>query len=649
MKFHFLILLLVCASAFAQTDTLWRELWIPVRTGDSLAADFYSLDSSVTKPTILIQTPYDKSVYRLASFVMDTTDTSTVWDLRHYNFVTLDWRGFYASADAGSTGYNRGLDGYDCVEWIASRSWSDSMVGTYGSSALGAIQFQTARQHPPHLVCAAPWIIDYKTEYADYYYGGVFMREHITYMEALGFLTVEAILAFPLYSVYWQWVENSTDYADEIAVPMLLVSGWFDHYPASVVRAFHDLRAESDIAVRDQHKLLMGPWTHSGVGKLVQGELEYPAAQNYEKPLVKKFFDYYLRGVPNGYDAEPVAQYFIMGSDEWLVSEDWYSIADCNDTFYLHPDGNLYPDVPPLWGTPPDTFAYDPRDPSPAYGANRFNPFDPGMVVGPRDIRDSVETRDDNLIYSTPVLTEPLCVVGRVKARLFVSSNCLDTDFAIRLCDVYPDGRSMVLSIGILRGRLRESLSTETLMSPGTVYEIEVETGAIAQIFLPGHRLRVVITSAIYPQFDRNLNNGGPMYEEGDTLIATNLIYHSEGTPSALILPVSTSIDVAERAPAIPNAFDIQIYPNPFNSSVTLIVDSQSESPEALSTLEIFDINGRIVAEIPANGSESAKPLSTNASGACRWQPDESLSSGVYLVRAKIGDKSVSKRIVFLK
>ncbi|RKZ30022.1 hypothetical protein DRQ36_06880 [bacterium] len=674
ITFVLLIPTLLSVSLFA--DTLFTPIWIPVRTGDSLAADFYSSDSTVAKPVIFIQTPYNKDGYRLSSLFADPEDTTGFWNFYHYNFVTLDWRGFYASEDAESTGYDRGLDGYDCIEWIAAKDWCDGNVGTYGGSALGMIQFQTARHNPPHLVCAAPWIVDYKIKYTNYYYAGVYRKEHCEALAFLGFTTTALILANPVYNWIWEYVESNSDYPEEFHIPMLLVSGWFDHYPADIIRAFHDIQTRSDVSVRAQHKLIMGPWTHSGIGKLDQGELEFPAAEGVDEIAAKRFFDYYLRGAANGYDTDPVGRFFLMGSDEWLDSDDWYSLSDSFDTLYLQPGNALSWDIPPA-GVPPDTFLYDPRDPSPAFGGSRFNPTIPDLKVGPYDIRDSVEGRDDNVIFTTPVLAEDISITGPVTVRLYVSSNRLDTDFAVRLCDVYPDGRSMILTQGIHRMRFRDTLGVEELMIPGTVYPVDIEFHDIATTFLAGHRLKIVVTSAIYPHFDINLNNGDSMYVPGDTLVATNCVYHDDIHRSCVLLPITNATGIAETASNLPPKPELVISPNPFNSSV-IISFYGSESAEPSSTnvsgayrgvgatdrsqvqvgLEIFDINGRRVADLHFPRTESGENSgfgeicysdSVRWPTPLKWKPDKFLGSGVYLIRVNVGEKVVTGRAVYLK
>ena len=152
------------------------SLSIPTRDGKLLAADLYYSDSfPLCKPVILIQTPYNKNYYRLATIPGLPGDTMFPVS-EYYNYVILDWRGFSGSSDASEVGYDRGLDGYDAVEWIAGQDWCDGNVGTWGSSALGYIQYLTARHQPPHLKCCTPQVKNIKIRYDIYYYGGDYRK-----------------------------------------------------------------------------------------------------------------------------------------------------------------------------------------------------------------------------------------------------------------------------------------------------------------------------------------------------------------------------------------------------------------------------------------------------------------------------------------
>ena len=660
-----LIFLALCFSSIA-LDTLWTPVDIPMRDGKTLAADFYALDSTVVKPVILIQTPYNKVSYRHASSLIDTSDTSGIWNIRHYHFVILDWRGFNASLPADSLGYDRGLDGYDAVEWIAERPWCNGNVGTYGGSALGDIQFKTAKHQPPHLVCCAPFIKDFKTKYSDYYYGGVFRKQHTEALEGLGFITTDIILAHPTYGFVWEYIENVSDYPESLEVPMLLVSGWFDHYPNDCLRAFKDLRERSDPSVRSLHRMVMGPWAHGGMDKLSQGELEFPEAVDVSDDMVKIFFDHFLRGADNGFDATPALTFFQMGENIWFSADDWFDLADEADTLYLTFGGGLSSTVPSISSTF-DTIIYNPRDPSPSYGAACFDPRDPSVVIGPVDISDTVESRDDILIFSTDILSENLRICGSVAIELYISSNRLDTDFAARLCDVYPDGRSIILTDGIRRARFRNGFSDsdEELLTPDLVYLVPVELQEIAHTFLAGHRLRIDITSSDYPRFDMNLNNGGAMYIDGDTLIATNKIFMDSLRPSRVIISKSSTVDITDESSddfiERPSFYSILAYPNPFNSAVRISVDCRgwiNQTP----TVEIFDIAGRIVAEISVgeehlltegkshgrvlpNDGRAHRPSPTTII----WSPDASVGSGVYLISIKTGGNIYTKPVIYIK
>lgn len=539
-RFGIIILYLSVLNAFAQYNYI--SVSIPMRDGKYLAADIYTIDTLTPKPTILIHTPYNKNLYRL---VIGMEESQVPFDSINYNYLVADWRGFHGSRDADSAGYDRGLDGYDLVEWIATQSWSDGHIGTWGASALGIIQFMTAKHRPPHLMCCLPIVADGKTAYTDYYYGGDYLKELTEMRDSLGFIYKNLVLQYYTYGLFWTLLEASTNYPDSISVPMLLITGWYDHNDDGPLNMFHALRDSSAPSVRDKHKFMVGPWTHSGVGKLEQGELTYPNAVDSLKEISFRIFDFYLREIDNSYEEEPTIRYYNMGENEWKTTDDWSTVSDRTDTLYLLENG-LISDDPPGTANPPDSFYYDPKNPCPSFGGNRFNPFNSSVIVGPRDQRDSIESRSDVLLYSTPTLTEPLSIAGKIQVKLSVSSDCEDTDFGVRLCDVYPDERSMLITEGIRRMRFRNSLSMEELMIPGNVYEATIELKNIAYTFLSGHKLRIIISSSDYPIFHANLNNGGAPYEPGDTVTALNKVYHSPGAISMVILKTINNSGISE-------------------------------------------------------------------------------------------------------
>src|SRR5215203_3820249 len=262
MKSALLVGLLFCMivqSMFAQLNPV--SISVPMRDGKFLAADVYLPNGdSLPRPTILIQTPYNKNFYHglgLPLQVGFNINTSP------FNFVIADWRCFYGSVAACTTSMNRGEDGYDCVEWIAQQLWSNDSVGTWGPSALGLIQFQTAKENPPHLTCCVPIVAGMRSGYQRYFPGGVYRTEYVQMLDALGYGLSTLLLAHPVHDIYWTVAENTTFYPASINVPMFMIGGWYDHATEEVLESFEGIRTESAATVRAQQKLLMGPWTHN--------------------------------------------------------------------------------------------------------------------------------------------------------------------------------------------------------------------------------------------------------------------------------------------------------------------------------------------------------------------------------------------------
>ncbi len=564
--------LVVLLLIFWGGTVVWAErgpypVSIPMRDGRFLAADVYLPDTGAPPyPVILIQTPYNRLLYRFGDLPLDTDD---------YAWVIVDWRGFWGSMGAWIPNPKYGEDGFDCVEWIASQPQCNGCIGTWGASALGVVQFQTAREHPPHLKACVPIVADSRFSYGQYYPGGVYRKEYVEMLDLLGYDLSGLILAHPTRDWFWILSELLSDYPGEIEVPMLIEGGWYDLYTTGVLHGFRRLSEDGHPSVRDLHRLLMGPWEHSAVDRVDQGELTYPEASGAAAQAALAFLDYWVLGdgmgtagsggtaaaTARGTDAgdsagcetadaagpEPIramdpgatgadgrVNLFDPGSRTWFGCDGWPLPGVEIHPLYLRSEGRLLTSPPPP-GEASDPFPYDPRDPSPTWGGAVLSPW---MKHGPCDQREPVEARGDVLVYTTPTLPFDLALAGKTEAVLYASSDRADTDFMVRLTDVYPDGRSMLVTDAARRGRFRDGFGKEKLMEPGEIYEIRVELSELFFTFPAGHRLRIDITSSNYPRFDRNLNNGGEMYAPGDTLIATNLCYHEEAYPSRLLLPV---------------------------------------------------------------------------------------------------------------
>ena len=456
------------------------------------------------------------------------------------------------------------------------------------------------------------------------------------------FASTDLITNHPDEDLFWSLIEKSTDYPDSISVPLLVIGGWFDHFPDDVLRSFDDLRTRSDVKVRSEHKLMMGPWLHTGIDKANQGELDYSNAAGAANDRALQFFAYYLQGAKNGYPLLAPVQYYQMGTNEWRTTNDWHALANSSLTFYLQTKGEMN-SSPPIQTKSYDSLLYDPRNPSPAVGGARFNPFDKTIPIGPVDIRQEVESRSDALVFSTDPLSSDLLLDGPVSVELFVSSDRTDTDFSARLCDVYPDGRSMIMTQGIRRARFRNAYDKEELMIPGQMYRIIIGLQNIGLTLLKNHRLRIVISSSDYPHYDINLNNGGALYKAGDTLVAANYVYHEAAHPSHIVLSTFSTVRVDEPPASEPQTISLyQNNPNPcmFNTTFRFRINGNMYEFSKVK-LRVVDLLGREVAlllEKELSPGEYAIPFDTGT-----------LRNGVYFYQLTARNNTLIKSMMVIK
>jgi hypothetical protein len=601
MKFNvlFFIFALQCLSLITIAQKAMLIDSIPMRDGKKLACDIFIPDTSGGQqyPVILVQTPYNRIYYRYSLPLGQSPITTS-----HYAIVTVDWRGFYGSWAAWVAQANQGKDGYDCVEWIAQQSWSNGKIGTWGASALGKVQFQTAKENPPHLTCMVPLVAGSQYEYEEYYQGGVYKTEYVQQLDSLGFGIGPTIRAHPVVDLFWNYADTSMMYPEKIKVPALMIGGWYDHNIRVMFELFDSLRLYSPISVRDKHRLLFGPWAHGGfgptqVGTGQQGQLFYPQAAGWSDSIALRFLDYHLRNIANGWDTTQYIKYFQMGENTWKNTSAW---PPANASMYkLYFSGNTLTTQMPQSTSDSTIIVYDPRDPSPTIGGATL---DDDLEQGPYDQVPVVESRNDIAVFSSVALGANVVLKGKPTVHLFVTSNRKDTDFSIRLTDVYPDGRSMLLSEGIKRLRFRNGFkaSDTSDIVPGTIYPITIDLTELANTFLAGHKIRVDVASSNYTQFDCNLNNGGAMYTAGDTLVATNTVFTNSVNASYIELPLVDFTGSVNEDKAENNNF--VAYPNP--ACDKLFITCPAASKDNIS-LKVSNITGKIIKQIPLTFSEN--------------------------------------------
>jgi len=522
-----LALLAACAAPAVAGMLPPSTVAVPMRDGVELVADLWLPDTGPGPwATILVMTPYGRGRFVDSGLPLPTDD---------YAWVIVDWRGYGDSP--GTPLSSNGLDGYDAVEWIAAQPFSDGKVGMHGSSALGVVQFQTAREHPPHLRACVPQFADMQRDYQQFYLGGVLKWEYALIQAFFGYIDLDLWLDHPSHDWFWDLLESSGDYADELATPMLLVAGWYDLDTRGVLWGWEQLVTRSDPAVRGEHRLLVGPWTHADEDSVEQGELSYPAAAGVADLEALAFLDRWLRGVETVSD--PPVRWFELGADRWRWSEAWPPDGLDAVGWRLDADGTVGPALPADPGEV--VFTADPADPSPTVGGPRSSLVP--VLEGPADLRLEVEARSDAVLFTSDPATAPLTIAGSPVVRLRLVSDRLDTDLMVRMTDVYPDGRSMLLVDGTRRARFRDGYEIEDLLVPGVAAWVEVELEPLAWTLRPGHRLRLVVTSANSPRFHVNPNDGGPLYDDGaNPLVVENRILIGPTDGSILELPVLTGL-----------------------------------------------------------------------------------------------------------
>ncbi len=530
-------------AAAAQDYTVLVEM----RDGVHLATDVFLPEGDGPWPAVLYRTPYGRE--RLVGWEDRYTPYGVAW-------VVQDQRGRFDSEGEdmvlGADGDGVLSDGYDTAAWLVEQPWSNGIIATTGNSADGNVQYMQTPAQPPGLVFVNP---EYSTSnfYQDaIFWGGVF-RENLarTWLEgndSLQFLDV--IAAHPYVDAYWDSYQTWDQYGDVTAAG-LHVGGWFDIFSQGNLDAFMGYQHEGGDGARGRQKLIMGPWTHtsigvgnSGVASREQGELIFPVSSTdspypYEEVRNALLIHYLQLDLEADAPEDiPAVQYYVMGDvddhsapgNEWRIADDWPPEA-APVRMHFQAGGSLAEDCPSADGGV-STYVYDPADPSPSICGNNMN-----MDNGPCD-QSAVEARDDIVVFTTPVLDEPMEITGHVRAHLFIDIDQPDTDLMVRLTDVYPDGRSMLILDGAARVAFRDDM-TGLVPYAGETVEKVVDLWSTSIIINAGHRLRVSVTSSNYPRFaaSRNTLEDWPDNTQGEGEPVLVTVHHSADHASYIEIP----------------------------------------------------------------------------------------------------------------
>jgi predicted acyl esterase len=522
-------------------DVKEQHVMIPMRDGKKLSAYLYTPPGTGPWPAVFEQ--------RYASLrAKSTRETAAKFAAEGFVVALVNFRGTHLS-EGTWVGY-RALqwgelsDGYDTCEWLAEQDWCTGTIGTFGSSQGGYAQNYLAVTQPPHLVCQYMTDTGLSLFHEGYRIGGATRPERFKGMDGVcrdpkdNRRLLAEWFAHPHYDEYWQ-AEDCTRHFDKMNVPCFTIGSWYDFMNQGSIASFIGRQHQGGANSRGQQQLIIGPWLHGRLNKGNRvGELVYP--ENAAWPVhdhMVRWFDHFLKGKDNGVEKDSTVRYYVMGAvDEkdapgnvWRDAKDFPPQADATAMF-LHSGGLLSQDKPTAQVS------------ATSYISDPLHPMDiPGRSFpGAKDAR-AFEQQTEVRTFTTDPLESPVEWTGRVQAELYVSSTARDTDFIVRVSDVYPDGRSILIVDYPLRARYREGFEREVLMKPNEVYKVAYPIGWLSQIFNKGHRIRVTIASTGAPLYEPNPQNGKPLTLEfpDDAVKAENTIYHNREFASRIIAPVA--------------------------------------------------------------------------------------------------------------
>lgn len=494
---------------------------VAMRDGTKLAVSIYFPTGSGPWPAVLTRTPYGKDVGDPAKNEARYMDNG-------YVRVLQDSRGKGKSEGTYRPFADDVEDGYDTIEWMAKQPWSNGKVGMSGISAMAIATYNAAMSGAPHFVAA------FVTAGRGFTTpdGGVPMQHIEDWSRRQG--VAPSNNPRPTFRT-WGPIgpRDLRAFSDKIAVPFYHVGGWYDIFEKGILDGYTFLHDHGAPSVRSSQRLMLAAFGHGALS----GDLKYPAGSgdiSMGDPI--RWFDYWMKGVDNGVMKEPPVKYFVMGDtrdanapgNTWKTSDSWPPVSTPT-SYYLSANHTLATTQPAGGG--PASFVYDPKDPVPTVGGNNL-----GLDRGPMDQR-KVSNRADVLKFETAPLRQAVEVVGNLKADLAVSTDAPDTDFTVKLVDVYPDGYEALVNDGAFRLRYVDGFDKQTHIEAGKQYVISVDLWATGLVFNAGHKIAVHVSSSNFPRFERHTNTWEPLASYDSSHKATNTVW-LDGR-SKIVLPVT--------------------------------------------------------------------------------------------------------------
>jgi uncharacterized protein len=533
-------LLLLCSPHIYAVESLDEMVEMP--DGVKLYTKVLLPDLVGTFTTVVLRTPYLDDVY------LDYVDMASNLG---YAALVQHTRGVGKSEGENEVFFTDAVDGPATLEWLIEQPWSDGTYFLVGGSALGMPAYFLAPNAPQGMIgqaiaIATPEIYDHGV-----FHGGVFKEKDVqTWLNWMGASDKLSVLSDHRYcDDYWAPVCVS-HLGPDTHSPSLHLGGWWDVFSEGTLAAYAMYSASDDPYSAESQHLIMGPWTHHKLGQTAVGAFTYPgnASLNFISTLLV-WLDWCVDGDNNAVENWAPVRYYVMGDVDdpeapgnmWRTAEDWPVPVD-ETPLYFHPEGALSFDALNADEAVATGIVFDPNDPSPTKGGRNLV-----GSAGPRD-QTPVEERSDAFVMTTAELDEPIEIAGRVTARVTVSVEALDADVAVRVTDVFPDGRSMLVTEGIQRLSMRSGCVESVAVEANLPYAVDVDLWTTAYAFNTGHKIRVVITGSNYPRYELN-----PSVVAGGVAITLD-ISSNESSPSFISLPVfhEPEPDPEAEAEAIP-------------------------------------------------------------------------------------------------
>ena len=489
-------------SLYQTLSIVHIDALIETTDGTHLAITVYMPRRPGPFPVVFIRTPYNRKSLNPKGSVQ-----------AGYAVVVEDSRGRFGSQGENlpfiGDAFERPNDSWETIEWLSKQSWCNGKIATMGGSALGISQLALTASGSDILKAQDIEAACDSLYTAGIYPGGI-LRKNLAeeWIKRNGFAS-EALKVWqqhPDFDDYW-YRFDLTDKWQNMHWPAIHVGGWYDIFAQGTLNAFTHLNLQGGYGAAGTQKLVMGPWSHSTFYQERTGDIRFPGASGANNPMLTGagFIDTALNH-PADLNALPAVTYYTMGSAErgapgnlWQTASEWPPKDSFETPYYLHSGAQLNRTRPAA--EQPTSYIFDPSKPAPTVGgAHLFLPS------GPVDQQELLK-RNDVLRFTSEPLVDPLEVTGHVHAQLWINTDASDADLFVKLCDIYPDGKTINVCEGQLRARFRYGFLSEELLQPGVPAQLDIDLWSTSMVFNRGHKLGILVTSSSADEFEINSNS----------------------------------------------------------------------------------------------------------------------------------------------